>query len=163
MPGRELPGLAKDRQGCRDAVEGEEGLDRIGVDRAARKRPQLGRERELAVYLPVVERLDPVAVSGEDEPALRPVPERDGKHAAQALRKIEPVLLVEVDEHLGVAMSREGVPGPLEVMPELAVVVELAVLDDLDAAVLVADRLVTGLEVDDRETPRGEADAAVDE
>ncbi len=77
--------------------------------------------------------------------------------------KIEPVLLVEVDEHLGVAMSREGVPGPLEVMPELAVVVELAVLDDLDAAVLVADRLVAGLEVDDREAARGEADAAVDE
>ena len=53
--------------------------------------------------------------------------------------------------------------GPLEVTPELAVVVELSVLDDLDASVLVADRLVAGLEVDDRETARGEADAAVDE
>ncbi len=73
------------------------------------------------------------------------------------------MLLVEVDEHLRVAVSREGVTGPLEVVPELAVVVELAVLDDLDAAVLVADWLVAGLEVDDRETARGEADTAVDE
>ncbi len=60
----ELPDLAKDRQGRRDAVEGEEAFDGIEVDLAPRKRPQLGRERELAVCLPVIERLDPEAVSG---------------------------------------------------------------------------------------------------
>src|SRR3954469_8634383 len=47
-------------------------------------------------------------------------------------------------------------PAALELAPKLAVVVDLPVLDDVDGAVLVPDRLVTGLAVDDRETPRGE-------
>ena len=73
------------------------------------------------------------------------------------------MLLVEVDEHLGVAARREAVPGALELVPQLAVVVELAVLDDGDPAVLVRDRLVAGREVDDREPPGGEAHRAFDE
>src|SRR5207237_5821358 len=40
---------------------------------------------------------------------------------------------------------------------------DLPVLDDVDGAVLVRDRLVAALEVDDREPPRGEAGAALDE
>ena len=72
------------------------------------------------------------------------------------------MLLVEVDEHLGVAVGAEAVALRLELGAELAVVVELAVLDDDDAAVLVRDRLVAGLEVDDREPARGEPDGAVD-
>ena len=73
------------------------------------------------------------------------------------------VLLVEVDEHLGVAARREAVPGALELVPQLAVVVDLAVLDDGDPAVLVGDRLVAGREVDDREPPGREPDRAFDE
>ena len=46
---------------------------------------------------------------------------------------------------------------------QLAVVVDLAVLDDGRAAVLVRDRLVARVEVDDREPSRREPDAAVDE
>ena len=53
--------------------------------------------------------------------------------------------------------------GPLELVPQLAVVVELAVLDDGDAAVLVRDRLVAGREVDDREPTRCEPHAVVEE
>jgi hypothetical protein len=41
-------------------------------------------------------------------------------------------LLVEVDEHLRVAMGSEPVAGALELGPQLAVVVELTVLDDVD-------------------------------
>ena len=41
------------------------------------------------------------------------------------------------------------------------VVVDLAVLDDDDRAVLVGDRLVAAVEVDDREPPRGQPDRAV--
>ena len=54
-------------------------------------------------------------------------------------------------------------PGALELARQLAVVVDLAVLDDGRRAVLVRDRLVAGVEVDDREPPRREPDAAVDE
>src|SRR3954454_17651020 len=52
-------------------------------------------------------------------------------------------------------------PAALELAPKLAVVVDLPVLDDVDGAVLVPDRLVTGLEGDDRETARGERGPSV--
>ena len=75
----------------------------------------------------------------------------------RASAKCGPALLVEVDEHLGVGVRGEPVARGLELLPELAVVVDLAVLDDVDRAVLVRDRLVAALEVDDRQPSRREA------
>src|SRR5262249_30281254 len=57
----------------------------------------------------------------------------------------------------------EGVPCALELAPQLTVVVDLAVMDDVERSVLVRDRLVAGLEVDDGETPRGQGRGAVGE
>ena len=161
VPGRELADVAEDRVRRRDRVEGEERLERVEVDLAARERTELRRERELAGVVAVVERLDPVAVAREHEPARPGVPDRDGEHAAQAARELRPVLLVEVHEHLRVGMGAERVPLALELAPQLGVVVDLAVLDDDAGAVLVRDRLVAAGEVDDREPPGGEGDGAV--
>ena len=111
----------------------------------------------------VVERLDPEAVAREHEPPPARVPDRDGEHAAQALGEAVAVLLVEMEQHFGVAVRAEVMPGALELAAQLAVVVDLAVLDDVQGAVLVRDRLVARLEVDDREAPRGEGDVAVAE
>jgi hypothetical protein len=47
------------------------------------------------------------------------------------------VLLVEVGDHLGVAVAREAMTGRSQLGTELAVVVDLAVLDDVYPAVLV--------------------------
>jgi hypothetical protein len=65
--------------------------------------------------------------------------------------------------HFGVARRAESVPAPFEHRPQLEVVVDLAVLDDLDRAVLVSDRLVTARDVDDGEPARAERDRAVHE
>jgi hypothetical protein len=46
---------------------------------------------------------------------------------------------------------------------DLTMVVDLAVLDDVDAAVLVGQGLGATLEVDDRQAPRREADRAADD
>jgi hypothetical protein len=48
------------------------------------------------------------------------------------------------------------VAGVLQPLAQVAIVVDLAVLHDLDAAVLVADRLVRSLQVDDGQAARGE-------
>ena len=162
MPRGQLAHVAEDRVRRGDRVEREERLERVGVDLAARQRAQLGREAQLAADVPVVERLDPVAVAREHEAAARRVPDRDREHPAQPLGEAGAVLLVEVDEHLGVGVRAEGVAGALELVAQLGVVVDLAVLDDDDAAVLVRDRLVAAGEVDDREAPRAERDLAVD-
>ena len=105
----------KIEQRRRDRVEGEERLERVEVDLAARQRAQLGRERELAAGVAVVERLDPVAVAREHEPprASRPrARPRTSRAAARA--NAGPSLLVEVHEHLGVAVRAEAVAGALE-------------------------------------------------
>jgi hypothetical protein len=46
VPRRELARLAEDRQRRRDRVEGEERLERVEVDLAARQRAQLRGELE---------------------------------------------------------------------------------------------------------------------
>jgi hypothetical protein len=163
VAGRQLAHLAEDRERRRHRVEREERLERVEVDLAARQRAQLRRESELVAAGAVVERLDPEAVAREHEPLPRRVPERDCEHAAQPSREVEAPLLVAVDEHLGVAVRREAMAVALEPVAQLGVVVDLAVLDDVDRLVLVRERLVAGVEVDDRESPRGQSDRAVDE
>ena len=158
---RQLPDLAEDRERRRDQVRGEERLERVEVELALGERVELGGERELAVDGAVGERLDAEAVACEHEPPPGRIPDREREHPAQPLREPEAPLLVGVDDRLGVRVRPEAVPGSLEQTCELRVVVDLAVLDDDAAAVLVRDRLVAAREVDDREPPRGEPDAAV--
>ena len=162
-PAGKLPHFLEDGQRCGNRIESEERLERVKVDLPAGKRPQLGGERELAVDRTVVERLDPEAVPREHEPPPARVPDRDGEHPAQALCELFAVLFVEMEHHFGVAVRPEVMSGALQLVAQLAVVVDLTVLDDVEGAVLVGDRLVARLEVDDRETPRGEGDVAVAE
>jgi hypothetical protein len=53
-----------------------------------------------------------------------------------------------MDEHLGVGARLESMPAGGQLAPEHLVVVDLAVVDDLDGAVLARDRLVAGREID---------------
>ena len=103
------------------------------------------------------------AVTSEHEPSLARVPDRDGEHAAEAVCEVEPPLLVCVDDRLGIGARPEAVAEPFELVRQLGVVVDLAVLNHRARSVFVRERLVTVLEVDDREAPRGKCDAAVDE
>src|SRR6185295_11799045 len=76
---------------------------------------------------------------------------------------VRAVLLVEVEVHLGVARRAEAVSLALEDYAQLTMVVDLAVLDDMNRAVLVRDRLVAAGEVDDGQAARGQCDGAVDD
>ena len=53
------------------------------------------------------------------------------------------------------------VAGGLQLLAQLAVVVDLAVVDALDLAVLVADRLLPALDVDDRQAAHAERGAGM--
>ena len=134
-PRWQLARLGEDRQRRRDRVEGEEGSSATGID-GARETGQLEHRLELrgkrdgAVGDAVVERLDPEAVTGQQQAPLARVPDRQGEHPAQPLEEGVAVLLVEVDEHLGVGGGGEAVSPPLQLSAQLAVVVDLAVLDD---------------------------------
>ena len=86
-PGGSLRVLPEDRLRRRHRVEREERLERVEVDLAARQRAQLGRERELAGDGAVVERLDPVAVAREHEPALASRPRSRSRTCRAAARR----------------------------------------------------------------------------
>ena len=81
------------------------------------ERLELRTEEERAIDLRVVKRLLPKAVSGEDELAALLVPEREGEHPVEPLHAACTVLLVEVDDHLGVGLCRETMTEPLELAP----------------------------------------------
>ena len=80
----ELARVAEDRERRGNRVEREESRHGVMVDLTARERAQLGRKRELAVDVAIVERLDPEAVACEHDTAASGIPDRDRKHPAQA-------------------------------------------------------------------------------
>ena len=79
-----------------------------------------------------------------------------------SLNAVVASLLVEMDDHLGVAGRRQRMPAALQRGSEFPVVVDLAVEDDDDAAVLVVDRLRSSAEIDDAQTARAEPQTDVE-
>src|SRR6185295_12177828 len=62
-----------------------------------------------------------------------------------------PHLLIEVNNHLGVASSGQGVTAGKELAAQVTKVVDLAIEDHGHRPILVADGLVTSRQVDDGE------------
>jgi hypothetical protein len=90
------------------------------------------------------QRLDPEPIAGEEHPVPGTVQDGKGEHAAQAGGHGRTLLLVEVHQHLGVGAAAEGVAPAPKLRSQLRMVIDLAVENDLDAAILVRHRLRTG-------------------
>src|ERR1700722_6681528 len=88
-------------------------------------------------------------------------PDRQAEHAAQPRDRGGVPVLVGVDDHLGVGGRVEAVARGFQVTSQFPVVVDFAVEDDPDRAILVVDWLVPGREIDDAEPPHAERDAGV--
>src|SRR5262249_50569034 len=94
----------------------------------------------------------------------RPVPARQGEHPGQIGHEVFSVLLVRVDEDLGVRLRRESMPALLQARAQLAKVVDLAVEDRMNGPRLVRDGLPPAGQIDDAEagcTARGPLVAVV--
>ena len=86
----------------------------------------------------------------------------ESKHAVEPVGHVESVGFVGMHDHFRVALRLEHVAKRLQLGAQLAVVVDLAVEDDTDRAVLVEDRLVPAGQVDDRQPPHPEPDPPLD-
>ncbi len=106
-----------------------------------------------------MQRADADAIAGEENGALGKVDERQRELAAQLLEDAFAVLLVEVDDDLGVGVGAEDVALGLQLRLALGIVEQLAVVDDGNRAILVEDRLLAVAEADDGEATVGEPDA----
>src|SRR5690242_8045397 len=112
-----------------------------------------GKEQRIAIA-PPVERLDSHGVAGERQRALDRIVYSEGEYALQTLRQpAKTPLLVTVHQDLGIAAGLETMTLRLELDTQGGAVVDLAVEDGPDRPVLVAHRLVAGMQVDDREAP----------
>ena len=100
---------------------------------------------------------DPVA--REHQAAARGVPQRNRELAVQLVDEVASLLLVEMDERLGVAAGLEDMPAVFEIGAQFDVVEDLSVKGNPDAAVFVAQGLAAGAQIDDRQTAVAEADA----
>ena len=128
---------------------------RPGIDHPrSEERLDFRAPEQPAISLRVVERADTDPVAAEDQRPRLCGPRRDGELAAGLLEDALAMIFVEMDPQLGVASGRQPVAARQQLLLELGIFEELAVLRDPDRAVLVADRLPAAGEVDDREPPR---------
>src|SRR6185295_2665407 len=109
------------------------------------------------------EGLDAHPVAGKKEPAAVPVPEREGEHAPKLGKAVHAVSLVGPQQYLRIGSGVKAGPAPLELGPQLAVVVDLAIEDERQRVVVAEHRLIAGGEVDDGETAMPETDRPLDE
>src|SRR6266853_1656526 len=94
---------------------------------------------------------------GERQGAFDGIVYSEGEDALQTLgQPAKTPLLVAVHQNLGIAAGLETMSPPFEFGAQDAVVVDLAVEDGPDRPVLVAHRLVAGMQVDDGEAPVAE-------
>src|SRR5439155_19245745 len=146
-PGRRLGHVA----------QAEKVVARLAVDRRAEPRQgedgfDLTGEHPLAVVERVEQGLHAEPVAREVQRPPTRVINRESENAPQPTGHALAVLLVEVHEHFGVRGAAEPMTPALELAPQISMVVDLAVEDDVDTAVLVGHRLVPcGREVDQRQ------------
>src|SRR5207248_938932 len=89
------------------------------------------------------------------------VPNGEGEHAAQVLHAFLSILLVQVDDSLGVAVRAIRMATSHEFFPQLSMVVDFAIENNPQRFNFVADGLMTGGEINNTEPAHADADAAV--
>ena len=78
----------------------------------------------------VIERLDAEAVAGHEHPPRLLLPDHNGKHALEALQAIRAPGVIGLEHHLGVTVGAETVALGLQLLAQLAVVVDGAIEHD---------------------------------
>ena len=142
-----------------DQVLVQELLVRLGVERPVlQDRLDLRCEQDPLAGARPMQRLYAEVVAREHEPRrLAKIEDPDRPHTVEAREALRPPLLVRVHDGLGIGVGLERVAGRLELRAQLAEVVDLTVEDDLHAPVLVAHRLRSVREVDDRQAAKSQA------
>ena len=77
------------------------------------------------------------SIATEDQLAAGRVPNRQGEHAAQESKKTRPLIFIQVNEDFGIAVRFEGVSFGFESTAEGGKVIDFAVEDGPNRAVLI--------------------------
>ena len=130
-------------------------------ERRVQHRRLFRREHKGLVVEQIEKRLDAEAVAGGEESAALNVEDREAPHAVEALEAGLAPLGIACEQHLGVGLGMKSMTAALQLASKVAVVVDLAVIDDPQSAVGGAHRLVAGgRRIENRQTPVPEPQAA---
>ncbi len=119
-------------------------------------RLEFGPEKQSPAVLAVVQRLDAEPVARHEQLPAGFIPKRKCKHATQMFNAVLTVLFVEMYDRFRVRARGENVPPGFQIAPQFAVVVDFSIEHQVNRAVLVFNRLVSGSKVDDAQTPHRE-------
>ena len=97
----------------------------------------------------VIERLDAQAVACDEEFAPALVPDGEGEHPAQVFDARRAILFVEMNNRFGVAMRAIDVTACFEFRAVIRVVVDFAVVGDVERRVFISHRLMSGSHIND--------------
>ncbi len=121
------------------------------------QRRQLGGEREETWAGDIEKRLFAKAVARGEQPAARTIPDDEREHAVQSRGEVLAPLLIAVDQDLGVGMvAAEDMTRGEKLGAQFCLVVDLAVEQDADRAILVPHRLMAAGDIDDGKSLEGE-------
>ena len=140
-----------------------EGL-RVDLPRHARHLQdalEFAGKQQPARLVTINQRLLPQPIAGQHQLLPPGVPDGQGKHAVKVCNEFWPVVFVEMDQHFGVALSAEAMPGPFQSAAEVAEVIDFAVENDPHGAVFVRQWLFAAGEVDDRQPPMAQGHAGL--
>jgi hypothetical protein len=107
----------------------------------------------------VEQRTNAETVAAENQTPARGVVERERELAVDAVDEINPVFLVQVWEHFGIAARRKTVALPRQARAEISVVEDFAIADADDGPLLVEEWLASRSLIDDRKAPKAERHA----
>src|SRR5208282_1202501 len=97
-----------------------------------------------------------------EETPFPAIPDGERKHPAQVLNAIRAIFLVEMNDRLCVAVRPITMAARLERAAQRGMVIDFAVEGDPDRAILIAQRLLAGFEIDDAQPAHRQANVGVE-
>jgi hypothetical protein len=106
--------------------------------------------------LAVIEWLDAYTISRKKQSLPGSIPDRKGEHSTQIVDAFLGTFLIQVDNDLRVSGGLELVTARKQSLTQLRIIVDFAIKDDPNRAVLVGERLGACAQVDDRKPKMAE-------
>ena len=147
--GRQGRDVGEPGRRLRDVAQAHEVVACLSIDRRAeilqrRDRLDLAGEHPLPVEPRVEQRLHAVAIARQHQAPVARIVDGEREDAAQPGDQLLAPLLVQMDQHLGIGRPPEAMPAFLELPTQRLMIVDLAVVHDVDAPILVGHRLPPG-------------------
>src|SRR5690348_4441492 len=145
----------------RHVVKAKKTIQRIDVDpplyrRVLENRLDLGAKKNVAAQPVEKERLDADAITCQHETFSRVRPKAQREHSTKPPETIRVPLAKRMQHHFGVAARSKSTPAGDELRAKLGVIVDLAVKDENQVAVLTDHRLIAVEQIDDLQAHRSQ-------